>query len=383
MVDGSKIMRGITDKGPATRLFPLDALRGLIVVLMALDHANHFIAQKHSSGEYWGGLFPVYREALPFLTRLVTHPVAPGFSFLMGVGMALFAAARHRQGWGRGRISLQLALRGLLLVFLQLAVVNRAWELSPQGWGLEIYFGVLIALGGGMILGGMLVWLGPAPLAGVGIIVLLTAEILTPDPAQWGTPFPFVQHLLLVPGGRDGWWINYPVLQWLELAIFGIVFGKLLVEGQHRLLNRAWILGLGFLVVFALLRVLAGFGNIRPAAGDSWIDFLNLVKYPPSLTFIFLTMGFNLVVLSLFARVELKLQHWVTPLAVFGRVPLFFYVAHLFLYAALGNLIAPRGMTIPAMLPFWLAGLAVLYPACRWYGQYKGRQPVNSLLRFF
>ena len=81
-----------------SRLLSLDGLRGLIMVLMALDHANHFIAQQHSPGEYWGGPFPAYRDVLPFLTRLVTHLCAPGFFFLMGVSMFLFANSRRKQG---------------------------------------------------------------------------------------------------------------------------------------------------------------------------------------------------------------------------------------------------------------------------------------------
>ena len=143
----------------APRLIPLDALRGLVMVLMALDHANHFIAQQHSPGEYWGGPFPAYHSALAFLTRLVTHLSAPGFFFLMGVGMVLFADSRRKRGWGEGAIVRHLLVRGGLLVVLQLLVVNRAWELSPGGWGLDIYIGVLFALGGTMILGSALLWL--------------------------------------------------------------------------------------------------------------------------------------------------------------------------------------------------------------------------------
>jgi len=74
------------------------------MVLMALDHANHFVAQQHSPGEYWGGSFPVYHSTLAFLTRLVTHLSAPGFFFLMGVGMVLFAHSRRKRGWGEGAI---------------------------------------------------------------------------------------------------------------------------------------------------------------------------------------------------------------------------------------------------------------------------------------
>ena len=89
---------GMNTKRPS-RFLALDALRGLIVVLMALDHANYFVAQQHSSGEHWGGAFPAYSDSLTFLTRWVTHPVAPGFMFLMGAGMALFAHSRRKRGW--------------------------------------------------------------------------------------------------------------------------------------------------------------------------------------------------------------------------------------------------------------------------------------------
>ena len=136
------------------RLLAVDALRGLIIVLMALDHANFFIAQQHSSGEYWGGSFPSYDHVLPFLTRVLTHLCAPGFFFLMGVGMLLFAESRRKLGWSELKIMAHFWLRGALLMVLQLTLINRAWELSPR-WGLETYIGVLFALGLAMILGSM------------------------------------------------------------------------------------------------------------------------------------------------------------------------------------------------------------------------------------
>lgn len=216
----------VGDGETASRHFSLDALRGLLVILMALDHANHFIAHQHSSGEYWGGPFPSYNEALPFLTRLVTHPVAPGYSFLMGIGIALFTRCRLQKGWAYGQIISYLAIRGLGLIFIQLTVVNRAWELSPQGWGLSIYFGVLIALGGGMILGSLLVWLKPWQLAGLGVIMFIVAEVFTPAPDQWRQVFSLPLRVGFVPGGQAGWWVNYPILQWFELVLFGMAFGK-------------------------------------------------------------------------------------------------------------------------------------------------------------
>jgi uncharacterized membrane protein len=367
----------------ASRLLPLDALRGLIIVLMALDHANHFIAQQHSPGEYWGGTFPVYHDTLAFLTRLVTHLCAPGFFFLMGVGMVLFANSRRRRGWSEWAIIEHFLIRGGLLIALQLLVVNRAWELSAGGWGLDIYIGVLFALGGTMILGSLMLWLKPKYLLALTIVLVLGTELLTPDPGRWNQLFQRLDRLLLVPGGNLELWVNYPVLPWLGVATFGMVFGYWLVDDPRRAFKRALGFGATFVLAFLVLRYLDGFGNIRPREGNTWVDFLNVVKYPPSITFNLLTMGVNLILMGLFARASEGLQQFFQPLVVFGRVPLFFYLTHLFLYAGLGLWLTPNGTGIPNMYAYWLLGLVILYPLCLWYGQLKHRQPANSILRFF
>jgi uncharacterized membrane protein len=367
----------------ASRLPPLDALRGLIMVLMALDHANHFIAQQHSSGEYWGGRFPVYHDALPFLTRLVTHLCAPGFFFLMGVGMLLFAHSRRKGGWSEWAIIRHFSIRGGLLIALQLLAVNRAWELSPGGWGLGLYIGVLFALGGTMILGSLLVWLKPEVLLALTAALVLGTELLTPDPSQWDRAFQPLSRLLLVPGGNLELWVNYPVLPWLELVTLGMVFGHWLVYAPRKAFGWALKFGAAFILAFLVLRYLDGFGNSRPRAGNTWIDFLNAVKYPPSITFNLLTMGVNLITVGLFARAGDKLESFFQPLVVFGRAPLFFYLTHLFLYAGFGLWLTPNGTSITQMYPYWLLGLLILYPLCLWYGQIRYRQPANSVLRFF
>ncbi len=371
------------DQNSTSRILPLDALRGLIIVFMALDHTNHFIAQKHAPSEYWGGQFPVYRDALPFLTRLVTHLSAPGFFFLMGVGMLLLANSRRKQGWGEWKIGGHFLIRGGVLIALQLLLINRAWEMSPGGWVLETYIGVLFALGGTMILGSLLLQFKPKFLLPLTIVLVLGAELLTPNLDQWNQAFSPISRLLLVPGGNLELWANYPILPWLELVSFGILFGHWLVDDSRQAFRRALKLGAAFLLAFVVLRALDGFGNIRPRQTDGWIAFLNVVKYPPSITFGLLTMGVNLIILGLFAQVGEKWQRFLQPLAVFGRTPLFFYVTHLFLYAALGHLLAPDGVSIPKMFPYWLLGLLILYPLCLGYRWLKRRQPTNLILCFF
>src|SRR5438067_9381300 len=108
----------------AQRLLPLDGLRGLIIIVMALDHANLFIAHEHPPPEFWSGPPPSYTNALAFLTRFATHFAAPGFFFLIGAGMALFAASRRDLGWTEGAIRRHLIARGGLLIALQLLIEN-------------------------------------------------------------------------------------------------------------------------------------------------------------------------------------------------------------------------------------------------------------------
>jgi uncharacterized membrane protein len=368
------------------RLFAVDALRGLIIVFMALDHASLLIAHMHSSGEYWGSELPIYQDSLAFLTRFISHLSAPGFFFLMGLGMLLFAKDHQERGWGKWAVIRHFLIRGVVLIALQLLVVNRAWELSVDGWP-NIYIGVLFALGSAMILSSMLLWLKPIYLLLIAAALFIGTELLVPAPELWGT-FQFsnwndyIKAIWVIPGGNGTLWSNYPILPWLELVVFGILFGHWLRKDQQQAYSAAWKIGLGFLLAFVVIRYLDGFGNIQPRMGNTWIDFLNLVKYPPSITFTLLTMGLNLILLGLFARANDKLQAFFTPLVVYGRAPLFFYVVHLFLYVALGVWLAPKGTSLLMMYPYWLLGLVLLFPVCFLYGRLKQQPQANRVLRF-
>ncbi|MGD8405857.1 MAG: heparan-alpha-glucosaminide N-acetyltransferase domain-containing protein [Anaerolineales bacterium] len=358
-------------KKTGKRLYPLDALRGLIIVFMALDHANYFIAQQHSPGEYWGGPFPAYNSALPFLTRLVTHFSAPGFFFLMGVGMLLFADARWRQGWSTWKIRGHFWIRGTILIALQLFVINPIWKAGPSFFP-ETYIGVLIALGGMMILGSFLFRLNPIVLLLLTLGLLIGTEWLHPSPGVWGQLTNDPWNLTLMRSGGTGeLWSNFPVLPWLELVVFGMLFGRWLLDDEKKAYQKGLWIGVALLVLFVILRSADGFGNIRPRTGGTWIDFLNVVKYPPSLTFTFLTMGVNLIVLWGFLKAGERFQMASRPIVAFGRAPLFVYILHLYLYMLMGRSFAPHGSSLPVMYLYWLAGLAILYLAALWYGRFK------------
>jgi len=356
----------------------LDALRGFIVIVMALDHANFFIAEAHSPGEHWFEM-PRYDSALPFLTRLVTHPAAPGFFFLMGVGMMLFANSRRARGWTEGQIIRHFLIRGAVLIALQFTLVNLVWQTGP-GTNPTIYFGVLAALGCGMILASLALRLPTTALAVAAAALFVGMEFTHPDAANWEELFQQPLGLVLgYSGGNDFFWSNYPVLPWLELVLLGMVFGKLLTANRDRTYRTALVLGVTFLSGFVAMRAANGFGNVVDRQ-DGWIGFFNVVKYPPAMTFTLLTMGVNLVLLGAFARLSARRRSTLALLAVFGSAPLFFYVTHLYLYSAIGA-IEPGTSSYPTMYLLWLVGLAILNPTCTWYAGVKRRHP-DSLLRF-
>ena len=366
------------------RFLPLDALRGLLIVLMALDHANFHIAQQHSSGEYWGGNFPVFQPSLHFVTRFVTHPCAPGFFFLMGVSMVLFQSSRRKNGWKESEIRWHFITRGLVLIVVQLildflGIWSTSSSLSPL-W----YVGVLAALGAGMILCIPLLDLKPVFLGVIALWLFVVLEILTLSPLLWGRNFDQLAGVLLIyGGGSENFWVNYPLLAWVELIVCGMLFGRILLNDEEKAYRWTGRVGIICLGGFGLLRGLNGFGTIRPLANDTWMGILSVVKYPPSLAFVLLTMGINLLMLWFFYRLwKNGISHW-NPLVVFGRAPLFSYVVHILIYLLMGRLLVPQGTSLGIMYIFWLGGLALIYLPARWYGIFKAAQPSRSFVRLF
>jgi uncharacterized membrane protein len=363
------------------------------MVLMALDHASFFIARMHSR-EFWGTALPAYASALPFILRGLTHICAPGFFLLMGVGMAMLSASRRADGWSPGHLTRFFLLRGLILVGVQMFIENPAWGLAfvrgvPEtfmsrggpipgsGEGLAVYLGVLFALGATMMFWSLAGHLDTPVVAGISIAAILATQWTTPGAEAFAADYPGWVRMLQIPGRSGPLVVFYPVVPWLGIAGLGILLGRWREHVLADLPLRAFLIATVLLIGFIVIRRAGGFGNFHaPAPG--WIGFLNVTKYPPSLAFVLLTLGLNFLLLGLFG---LERGIGATWLAVFGRTPLFFYILHLYLYGLMGWIV-PSGVSQAWMLIFWLAGLAILYPACRFYDRFKKRTPVNSLWRF-
>jgi uncharacterized membrane protein len=232
-----------------------------------------------------------------------------------------------------------------------------------------------LAVGGALLRFGSGVWLG------LSLAALWATQALTPPPEQAAIVFHPAQRLLLIPGHSGFLMVLYPLIPWFALAGLGVLFARALRRDPRAGFRAAPWIGGALLLAALGLRAAGGFGNLRPPRDGSWIEFLNLVKYPPALVFSFFMVGANLVALGAVAGSH-RLATALAPLAVFGRSPLFFYLAHLYFYAALGALFFRQSAGLPAMVAVWLAGLVPLWFLCRRYRRFKQGRPPQSIWRF-
>jgi len=374
------------------RFVPLDALRGLLMVFMAVDHANFFVARAHPTGEFWGIPLPQYDSFLAFFTRLITQPCAPGFFLLMGVSMTLFAHSRQKKDWSSRKIQRHLIIRGALLILLQFFFENSAWLLGPAGTiqppggGGEVWFhfGVLFGLGVTMILGSLLMRFSSGVILSLSVGMACLTQLLTPSAASVDRLFSPLLRVLFIPGKTGMVQVFYSALPWLSFVGLGLILGKWFVNNEVSTYRKALVIGVVFLCLFVPFRQMGRFANFHPPDSLTLTDYLNVTKYPPSLSFIALTLGVVFITLFVLHKAEKLINHRLNPLLVFGRSALFFYIVHLYLYALFGLLFAGQGGTgIPLMYALWLLGLALLYLLCLWYGNFKGEKPLDSIWRFF
>jgi uncharacterized membrane protein len=345
------------------------------MALMAIDHASLFVRRWHPF-ETWDQPLPDYPSLAAMITRLATHPCAPGFFFLMGAGMLLFLQARRGAGWSDRRIFGHLALRGLLFILLEQVVVDVATGGRVGPWD----FSILAGLGGVMLLGIPILRLSGKAQALGGAAIILGMQVLPGwlSHTDLGALSPI--RLLLLPGSVGPAYVLYPPLPWLGVALLGMAFAGALQSNPGRAYRLALVGGVASLALFVVLRSLGGFGNLRMPPGDSLIDFLNLVKYPPSLTFLLLTLGFDLVLLNFYARAARLLATLGRPLVTLGQAALYFFLVHWFVYAAMGMIFRTPG-DLPATYLVWIIGLVSLYPICKAYEAFKHRMPAASVWR--
>lgn len=378
------------------RFTAFDRLRGLIMVLMAIDHASYFIARTHAL-EDWANSPPFYQAdtnaslVAAFLTRWVSHLCAPGFFMLMGASMVWLSNARQKDGWSPTHIRNFFFTRGAILVVLQQIAENPAWLLGvlsasashaglvhPPGGGSNfiLHFGVISTLGAAMILWAFLLALPNLVVLAASGLALGASVAMTPLIADYPTLFPVWRLVAFVPSHANLVNVMYPIVPWLAPVGLGIVLGRIVSKSPERTVRLSAATGLALLAIFVVAR-LAGTGDPHaPLPGV--VGFLSLTKYPPSPAFLAATLGLNFLLVA--ALTQASAVRWLSPLEVFGRSPLFFYFAHLYVFGAL-SFAFRDGASLPVMYVVWATVLAAVYPACRWYARFKAAKPVASLWR--
>jgi uncharacterized membrane protein len=379
-----------TQPAARVRLDSVDLLRGLVMVLMALDHVRDFFTNLRFDAA------DLTRTNAPlFFTRWVTHFCAPTFVFLAGTGAFLAL----RRGKSRGELARFLVSRGLWLVLLELTVIRLGWAFNLDYAGLQ-WVQVIWVIGISMVVLAGLIHLPLPGIAAFGVALIALHNLADGiDPAglgRWGTLWTFlhVQGAVMLPWGAP-LFVAYPLVPWIGVMAVGYAFGSILglpAEERRRTLLR---LGGGLTAAFVIIRATNVYGDPRPWSAQpsalfTAMSFINTTKYPPSLLFLLMTLGPAIMALAWFERIGGAGARFLT---VFGRVPLFYYVLHLFLIHALvmafgimagfpPSALARNpfqlpdgwGYGLPVVYAVWVAVVLALYPVCRWFAALKARR---------
>lgn len=366
----------------ATRIQSIDALRGLVMLLMMVDHVREFFFIHAQVSD------PMDVEATQpalFFTRLAAHLCAPVFVALTGLSAWLYG---QKQG-GDAAASGFLFKRGLFLVALELTLVSFAWtfSLTPK----VIYLQVIWAIGLSMIALAALVRLPRPWLIAVGLVIVLGHNLLDPitiAPGQPGHALWAVLHdrgFIELPWGAKAR-TSYPLLPWIGVAALGYAVGPWFVRTWRERRNRLVLAGVAMLLLLVVLRTMNLYGDAPWSVASSPLrtvmSWLNATKYPPSADFVLLTLGVGALLLAALEKASARL---VGVLAVLGGAPLFFYLIHLYglhllQLAARAVFGANQGeaWALPGVGAIWLLAALAAVPcwlACRWFGPVKRASP--------
>jgi uncharacterized membrane protein len=382
------------------RILAIDVLRGMIMVIMALDHVRDFFFKATFKGAGSVALNPTNMATTTpglFFTRWITHFCAPVFLFLAGTSIYLMSQKKTKR-----ELSVFLIKRGCWMVFVEACIISLGWTFNPAYN--VIILQVIWAIGVSMIILGLLVYLPPRVLFIIGLIIVLGHNCLEYYPfiemkgSFWADLVYFTSfstyhinqnHLVL---------IVYSFLPWTGVMLLGFYFGKLYAADVKDTRRRKILLmlGSGITLLFLLLRIVNIYGDPQPWGVQprgtvySFLSFFNTNKYPPSLEYLCMTLGPAIVLLALLEKIK---NRFTAIMNIYGRVPMFYYILHMYLIHLIGvivfyaygftakDIITPDspfffrppglGFSLAGVYLIWIIVALVLYPICKWYNQYK------------
>jgi uncharacterized membrane protein len=376
------------------RIYSIDLLRGAVMIIMALDHVRDFF---HADNFLYDPTDLSQSSAPLFFICWITHFSALVFMFLAGISAFLAGERKTKK-----QLAIFLLTRGLWLMLLEHTIVNFAWSFNPNF--LFFRLAVIWALGFCMVVLAALIYLPKQIILSIGLLILFTHNMLD-DIHTTGNSFKdflwaeLHERRRFTIAGRVVA-TGYPVLAWIGIMSLGYCFGQLYKKGTDAAVRKKYLLKIGSaaIILFLLLRGLNMYGDKSPwILQSSFVmticSFLNTTKYPPSLLYTLMTLGPSI----LFLAIAEKPLGWLgKKIITIGRVPLFFYILHLFLIHLLatgavvwsgrpwtdmiviGNAnvrdspwLAGYGFSLGVTYMVWIIVVLILYPICKWYDKYK------------
>ena len=372
------------------RITSVDLLRGIIMIIMALDHTRDFF---HFDAQTGNPLDLNTTTPILFFTRWITHFCAPVFVFLSGTSAFLQSARKSKK-----ELSIFLITRGLWLILAEVTIVNLllTFDINFSFIALEVIW----AIGISMVILGLMIWLPFEIILAVGLLIVLGHNALDFYEKDQTTPFSATYNLIHRQGFHSLWGrqllILYPFLPWAGLMMLGYCLGKVLRNNDAAWRKRFLIIaGMSTIALFIILRFINVYGDPSPWSPQpngfyTFLSFINSTKYPPSLFFMCMTIGPALLLMAWWDEIQ---NGFTKIVSVYGRVPFFYFLAHLFVihlisavtYFMRGHSFA-EGVNPTAFIKFiqpgegfqlryvyiiWLAVVIILYPVCKWYDRYK------------
>jgi uncharacterized membrane protein len=376
------------------RIASIDIVRGIVMVIMALDHTRDFY---HVNNGLFDPTDLTRTYPVLFFTRWITHFCAPTFVFLSGVSAFISKQRRTTK-----ELSWFLFTRGLWLVVLEFTVIR--FGLTFNLYYDFIIFQVIWVIGASMLVLSVLVYLPAKTILTIGIVLIFGHNLLDAFRLEPGEPGHFVWAIMqqagFFPIGSERVILAaYPLIPWLGIMLAGYGIGFLYdkdfsVEKRNRILTYS---GIGALILFLLLRVTNLYGDPSPWSTQknalfTFMSFINVTKYPVSLLYTLLMLGPVLILLPILEKMR---STFLEPMRIIGRVPLFYYILHFFLIhfsaiclhmilsgkswsdidfhfsAGFGGIPAGTGYSLAWVYVAWILIVTTLYPVCKWYHRYK------------
>jgi uncharacterized membrane protein len=380
------------EKKSSFRVESIDILRGLIMIIMALDHVRDYF---HADALVYSPTDLTQTNPLLFFTRWITHYCAPIFMLLSGTSAYLVGIRK-----GKRALSKFLFTRGLWLIFLEMTIINFGWYFNytfPV-----INFIVIWALGISMLFLAVFIYLPLPAILVISLVMIFGHHLLdsihVPGDGAGSIGWTLLHEQNIYFKGHFTLFIGYPIIPWIGVMALGYCLGKLYTKAFTPQKRKRWLLlsGLLAIILFIVIRYINGYGDpyhwsSQKTGVFTLLSFLNVSKYPPSLLYLLMTLGPALIFL---AFTENNRSWLAERIKVIGRVPMFYYLVHLYLIHIIALFATyfcghtPGDMVLTAWIDFepklkgygfslgitymvWAVVIVVLYFICKWYDKYK------------